>query len=190
MISPLLNEHILYKKEIEIMAKKYENYNSAYPLAYYEVGKVYAFYGTTGVCAEPATDSEVNSFAAALDEIEVDTGVKLDAIENASNVHRYYAVVVAKQDGSITVMFQNNNSDGTIGYLTKNYLVDAGCGTDGMELMPTSMATSYAVIGTKRPESTGIKHAPEGELTTGLKHDGEPSENNKVVSGLKHDGSK
>ncbi len=172
------------------MVKKYENYNSAYPLAYYEVGKVYAFYGTTGVCAEPAMDEQVNNFAVALDEIEVDTGVKLDAIKNVSNLHRYYAVVVAKQDGSITVMFQNNDSDGTIGYLTKDYLVDAGCSTDGMDLMLASTATSYAVVGTKRPESTGIKHAPEGESTTGLKHDGETLENNKVVSGVKQDGGK
>ncbi len=171
------------------MAKTHENYNSAYPLAYYEIGKVYAFYGTTGVCAEPATYAEVNNFAAVLDEIEVDTGVTDKAIANVSSLHRYYAVVVDKQEGGITVMFQNN-CDGTIGYLTKKYIVDAGCSTDGMDLMPTSISTSYAVIGTQRSESTGIKHDPEGESTTGIKHDSADLENDKVITGIKYDSSK
>lgn len=173
------------------MTQKYESYNSAYPLAYYEVGKVYAFYGTTGVCAEPAAIEQVQAFVTALDELETGAEPKPDKITDAGKLHRYYAVVVAKESNSIVVMFQNNNADGGIEYLTKSYIVDAeGCDTDGMDLMPTSGATSYCAKGTERPKATGVRHDSEGDLPTGVKADNGILKNNKAVSGLKGDDGK
>lgn len=133
------------------MTEKYENYNSLYPVAYYEIGKVYAFYGSTHVCAEAATSQQVADFKGVLEVLTADAPA--DPIGKESKLHRYYAVVVDKQPGSLIVMFKNQNN-GKSSYLIKSYIADAGCDTDGKDLMPTSAVTYYPVEGT--PGSSSV----------------------------------
>ena len=127
-----------------------QKYNSSYPLAYYEIGTVYSFYGGDSITGTPASSEIIQRYATVLNDLvsqEQENAIKpvknLEATNTGrSGLHRFYAVIVDKvksgKDVKIVVMFRNKNGD-KIEYYTKQYAVNhSGCETDGKDLMPTS----------------------------------------------------
>lgn len=129
--------------------KNIESYNSSYPLAYYEVGTVYSFYGQTSAKGTPATSVAILKYASVLNELvdeEQESAIKpvkssTTTSAGHSGMNRFYAVVIEKlksgNNAYIVVMFCNK-SGGRSEYYTKKYSVNYGCRTDGKDLMPTS----------------------------------------------------
>lgn len=132
--------------------KRIESYNSSYPLAYYEIGKVYSFYGQTTATGTPASEEQVRKYAPILDDLiysmenRKESAIKPVKGGSSSSLspigmNRFYAVVTNKvrsgKDAHIVVMLCNK-SNGETAYYTKQYAVNYGCSTDGKELMPAS----------------------------------------------------
>lgn len=118
--------------------KKYESYSAAYPLAYYELGVVYAFYGRANTSATPATADQIRKYSFALEEL---TEGNAATGKSYQMLNRYYAVVVDKVNAGtnsyITVMF-HANVNGVMGYYIRKYGVGTSCWTDSKELMQPS----------------------------------------------------
>ena len=126
--------------------KNIESYNSSYPLAYYEVGSVYSFYGKTSSKGTPATTEAIKKYASVLNALlvkEPESAIKpvRDSAEIATGrggMNRFYAVVIEKvKNGSDThiVVMLCNKYNGHSEYYTRNYSVNYGCATDGKNLM-------------------------------------------------------
>lgn len=127
--------------------KNIESYNSSYPLAYYEVGSVYSFYGHTSAKGTPATTEAIQKYAFILNELVMDEQeAAIQPVkgtnENTSvqgGLNRFYAVVIdkvkAKNSAYIVVMLCNKYNSRTE-YYTRSYSVDYGCKTDGKDSIP------------------------------------------------------
>ncbi len=134
--------------------ENYASYNSSYPLDYYDVGTIYAFYGRVGVSADVADEEYVAKYAHCLRAISADGIESIAAnalqpvVRNRPQVKssvkrdeliRFYAVVVDKEYAGgkayIVVMFCSKEN-GQREYYTKSYAVSYGCETDGKNLMP------------------------------------------------------
>ena len=152
------------------MANQYDSYNSSYPLAFYEVGTVYAFYGACKLNVEPAKVEYVKKYAQALENLEQSGSAKaIQPVAQRDNssvqikgMHRFYAVVVDKEYGhgkspKIVVMFRNGSDN--VSYLMKKYAVDHDCSTNGMDLMPVQSRTNYRTNGTSLGKVGGITRA-------------------------------
>ena len=126
-----------------------ESYNSSYPLAYYEVGTVYSFYGPASAKGTPAPSDAVQKYASLLNALVV--GEQESAIKpvkgsaatatGRGGLNRFYAVVIEKiKSGSSAkiVVMLCNKYNGKSEYYTRKYSVNHGCETDGKDLMPTS----------------------------------------------------
>lgn len=154
------------------MAKHYESYNASYPLAYYEIGTIYAFYGSNIANAKPATSDQIQRFSAILSELEeTENANAIKPVKHVGNtssgragLQRYYAVVVSKQKNSIEAMFCNSN-DGWTNYLTKRYIVSSSCSTDGKDLMPVQTKSSYDKTGNSQTKVGGITKAGKTSAT-------------------------
>lgn len=129
--------------------KNIESYNSSYPLAYYEIGAVYSFYGQVSAKGTPATTEAIQKYAPILDELVVEEhenvikpvkGVAPTA-SGRGGINRFYAVVIDKiksgPNACIVVMLCNKYN-GKAEYYTRKYSVSNGCSTDGKDLMPAS----------------------------------------------------
>lgn len=147
------------------MAKNIESYNSSYPLAYYEIGNVYAFYGFKKAKGKPASEELIKQFSSVLwdlelyEESDVIKPVKSEKmVTKSSHLNRFYAVVVGKEDNKIIVMFRNVDN-GHVSFLTRAYAVSYGCETDGKDLMPTSLSTNISGIRGNVSKIGGITYA-------------------------------
>lgn len=129
--------------------KNIENYNSSYPLAYYEEGTVYSFYGQASAKGIPAPTDAIQKYASLLDTLiaEEQTSaikpVKASATTSTgrSGLNRFYAVVIEKiksGNSAYIVVMLCNKCNGKTEYYTRKYSVNHGCTTDGRDLMPTS----------------------------------------------------
>lgn len=126
-----------------------ESYNSSYPLAYYEVGAIYSFYGQMSAKGTPATSDAIRKYASALDALfveERESAIKpvresAATVAGSGGLNRFYAVVIEKiksgNNAYIVVMLCNKHN-GKYEYYTRKYSVSHGCATDGKDLMPTS----------------------------------------------------
>lgn len=126
-----------------------ESYNSSYPLAYYEVGMVYSFYGQASAKGTPATADSIQKYASVLNTLvveEQESAIKpIKGISATSagrgGMNRFYAVVIDKvKSGSSAciVVMLCNKYNGKSEYYTRKYSVNHGCATDGKDLMPPS----------------------------------------------------
>lgn len=144
------------------MSEKIESYNASYPLAYYDIGTVYSFYGRPILTGKYASAEYIRKYSAmllSLTEREKNNAIKPVSSSSKSNskhlLERYYAVVVDKINNKtpkIEVMFIANN-DGHYEYLLRSYIVSKGCATDGIDLMPVSSTAS----GKNLKENAGSK---------------------------------
>lgn len=142
----------LNKEKRKIMITNIESYNSSYPLAYYEIGKVYIFYGKKTSIGEVATSDQIKMYSSVLKELdEKEDSSIIKAVKNirtsekefSRSFNRFYAVVVDKINGKnpkIVVMFLNRGGEET--FLIRSYAVNFGCNTDGMDLMPVSTSVN------------------------------------------------
>ena len=169
--------------------ENYASYNSSYPLDYYEVGTVYAFYGRVGVSADVADEEYVAQYAHCLRAINVEDmesgvanalqpvvrnrpGVKISV--NSNELIRFYAVVVDKEYAGgkayIVVMFCSKDN-GQREYYTKSYAVSYGCETDGKNLMPVK--DSFSIKSKVRKKAGNITKAESskkvGSVTKAVK---------------------
>lgn len=129
--------------------KNIESYNSSYPLAYYEEGTVYSFYGQASAKGTPAPVDAIQKYASHLNALIVEeqkSAIKpvkgsATTATGRGGLNRFYAVVIEKiKSGSsayIVVMLCNKCNSKTE-YYTRKYSVNHGCTTDGRDLMPTS----------------------------------------------------
>lgn len=132
------------------MAKHYENYNASYPLAYYEIGTIYGFYGSNSSNAKLATPDQIRKFSSILNELEENENANVikpvrnngESVRKKSKLQRYYAVVIEKKQNSIVAMFRNSDN-GKNSFLIKRYIVSSSCSTDGKDLMPVQTSSSY-----------------------------------------------
>lgn len=129
--------------------KNIESYNSSYPLAYYEIGTVYSFYGQASAKGTPAAEDQISKYASILNDLVVEEQASaIKPVKNAASksigagrMNRFYAVVTDKvksgNNAHIVVMLCNKYN-GRSEYYTRKYSVNYGCATDGKDLMPTS----------------------------------------------------
>ena len=126
-----------------------ESYNSSYPLAYYEVGTVYSFYGQAFAKGTPAPSDAVQKYASLLNALvaeEQESAIKpvkgyAATATGRGGLNRFYAVVIEKiksGSGAYIVVMLCNKHNGKSEYYTRKYSVNHGCATDGKDLMPTS----------------------------------------------------
>lgn len=148
--------------------KKYESYAASYPLAYYELGTIYSFYGQASSTGTPATAEQIRKYSPVLQELEADEstangayGAAATASRSNCAIGRYYAVVVDKVNAGsnsyIVVMLCNKNN-GRTDYYTRKYAVNSSCFTDSKNLMQPSTHLSFS--NNKKPvekTSTGTK---------------------------------
>lgn len=129
--------------------KNIESYNSSYPLAYYEVGTVYSFYGQVSAKGTPATTDLIQKYASVLNALVVDKQensikpVKSTSATSTSRsgMNRFYAVVIDKVkcgSSAYIVVMLCNKYNGRSEYYTRKYSVNYGCATDGKDLMTAS----------------------------------------------------
>ncbi len=122
------------------MASKIEEDKASYPLAFYEIGTVYSFYGHPKIGSKLASDDQIKRFASTLKAGGQEKLAQMAKYVSGGNssfenerLNRYYAVVVNKVNTSspmIEVMF-NAKVDGHDEYALKSYIVNKGCFTDG-----------------------------------------------------------
>lgn len=126
-----------------------ESYNSAYPLAYYEVGTVYSFYGHASAKGTPATVDSIQKYESVLNTLvgeEQKNAIKPVKGTSASStgrggMNRFYAVVIEKVksgNSAYIVVMLCNKYNGKSEYYTRKYSVNHGCATDGKDLMAPS----------------------------------------------------
>lgn len=126
-----------------------EPYKSTYPLAYYDIGTVYSFYGRRESTWDTAPEVYVKQYAHLLNKLEdeeksnVIKAVRVRE-ENFTSLIRYYGVVVEKASGSydsIKVMVLSEIYGRRI-YLIRSYVVGRmsteAITTDGKDLMAVS----------------------------------------------------
>lgn len=156
--------------------KNIARYNSSYPLDYYKIGTVYAFYARAGISGDVASDKYVDAYAKYLADLpEVENTANLsNAAGNVlkpvirhreamtigvDGLVRFYAVVVDKIHGAhgnnIVVMFCNHDG-GNNAYYTKQYVVSSSCETDGKELMPVKKSLNFNVSPKPKSKVGGI----------------------------------
>lgn len=136
--------------------KKYESYAASYPLAYYELGTIYSFYGQTNSTGTLATAEQIRKYASVLQELEADESTINGVYNNSTTatagrpsgaIGRYYAVVVDKVNAGsnsyIVVMLCNKNN-GRTDYYTRKYAVNSSCFTDSKNLMQPSTHLSFS----------------------------------------------
>lgn len=152
-----------------------EPYKSTYPLAYYEIGTVYSFYGRRETVGNIALDTYVKNFAYLLDQLEKEE--RTAAIKSVgargnkeSSMIRFYGVVIEKTNGvspTITVMILNRKNGHKI-YQTKSYTVGRNTAnaitTDGKNLMTATVRADIKINGNIFSENvtgsvTGITRA-------------------------------
>jgi len=153
-----------------------ESYNSSYPLAYYEVGTVYSFYGQGSAKGNPAPSDAIQKYASLLNELVVEEQeraikpVKGSATATGrGGLNRFYAVVIEKiksDSSAYIVVMLCNKHNGQFEYYTRKYSVNHGCVTDGKDLMPTS---AYLDFESKISGKVGgITLAGKGEKVGGV----------------------
>ena len=157
--------------------KNIENYNSSYPLAYYEEGTVYSFYGQASAKGTPAPTDAIKKYASYLNALiaeEQTSAIKpvkdsATTVTGRSGLNRFYAVVIEKiKSGSnayIVVMFCNK-CNGKTEYYTRKYSVNHGCTTDGRDLM--SISTHLDFESKISGKVGGITLAGKGEKIGGV----------------------
>ena len=100
-----------------------DSYNSAYPLAYYEIGTPYMFYrAAPPQHGNEASADQVKKYAPVLKKTSDDVG---SAYCFSKRFKRYIGVVVGKntEQNTIEVMFQAKK-DGKTVYFTTKYIVN------------------------------------------------------------------
>ena len=157
--------------------KNIESYNSSYPLAYYEVGTVYSFYGQVSAKGTPATSEAIQKYASVLNELvaeEQESAIKpvkgsATTSSGRSGMNRFYAVVTEKvKSGSSAyiVVMLCNKYNGRSEYYTRKYSVNHGCATDGKDLMPASAHLGFE--SKNAGKVGGITLAGKGEKVGGI----------------------
>lgn len=173
--------------------KNIESYNSSYPLAYYEVGTLYSFYGQASAKGTPATSDAIQKYASVLNALVIEEQesaikpVKGSAVTatGRGGLNRFYAVVIEKiKSGSnayIVVMLCNKHN-GRSEYYTRMYSVNHGCATDGKDLMPTSAHLDFeSKISGK---VGGITLAGKGEKVGGVTRANDKNTSSSSVGGI------
>lgn len=156
------------------MAKKIESYNASYPAAYYEIGKLYAFYANGNAKGSPASEKQIQRFSSALKSLEecqssnaiqpVKGGLLNEPPLRKGNLTRYYAVVIEKNPTNIEVMFLNKDGEKE-SFLTRKYTVNGSATTDGKDLMAPSTHTNVSgVEGTERKIGGITKSGSDGKI--------------------------
>ena len=173
--------------------KNIESYNSSYPLAYYEVGTVYSFYGQASAKGTPAPSDAIQKYASILNALvaeEQESAIKpvkgsATTAIGRGGLNRFYAVVIEKiKSGSsayIVVMLCNKHN-GKSEYYTRKYSVNHGCATDGKDLMPTSAHLDFeSKISGK---VVGITLACKGEKVGGVTRANDKNTSTTSVGGI------
>lgn len=181
--------------------KKYDSYAASYPLAYYELGTIYSFYGQASSTGTPATADQIRKYASVLQELEADDstfignyGTKLSAGHTNGAIGRYYAVVVDKvnagKDSHIVVMLCNKGN-GRTEYYTRKYAVNSSCFTDSKNLMQPSTHLNFSTNRKISPQPTvstkvgGITKAETSKKVGGItRADSEVKETSTSVGGI------
>lgn len=139
--------------------KNYESYVASYPLAYYDLGTIYSFYGhkdanIRNITTLQATPDQIKKYAPILQEMEVDQINLKEKMSGFSGCYkdildRYYAVIVDKVSAGpnsyITAMFCNK-ADGKLEYYTRKYAVDSMCLTDAQNYLPIAAHLNYSFM--------------------------------------------
>ena len=154
-----------------------DSYNSSYPLAYYEIGTVYSFYGQASAKGTPAPADAIQKYAHVLNALVTEEqGSAIKPVKESgssavgfSGVNRFYAVVIDKarfgKQAYIVVMLCNKYN-GRSEYYTRKYSVNFGCATDGKDLMPASSYLGFeSKIGGK---VGGVTLAGKGSKVGGI----------------------
>ena len=157
--------------------KNIESYNSSYPLAYYEVGMVYSFYGQASAKGTPASSDSIQKYAPTLDALVIEElesaikPVKGTAATSAGRggMNRFYAVVIDKVragNSAYIVVMLCNKYNGKSEYYTRKYSVNYGCATDGKDLVPVSTHLGFeSKINSK---IGGVTRVTEGNKVGGI----------------------
>lgn len=177
------------------MAEKIESYQGSYPLAYYEIGTVYSFYGHPTVAGKYATEDQIRRYSGVLRDLEqkeerqaikpVKGGT---ASSSNARMRRYYAVVVNKISGSspkIEVMFIVK-VDGHNEYGIKSYAVSHRTTTDGRDLMAVSTSVDGSNLHGKRASGRvgGITLDKGGKKKGGITLDAGQWTTGKGIGGI------
>lgn len=181
--------------------KKYDSYAASYPLAYYELGTIYSFYGQASSTGTPATADQIRKYSSVLQELEADDstfignyGTKLSTSHTNGAIGRYYAVVVDKvnagKDSYIVVMLCNKDN-GRTEYYTRKYAVNSSCFTDSKNLMQPSTHLSFSTNKKTSQQTTmsakvgGITKAETSKKVGGItRADSEVKETSTSVGGI------
>ena len=181
--------------------RKYDSYAASYPLAYYELGTIYSFYGQTSLTGTPATAGQILKYSSILQELEADDSSFMGSYSTKSStgqtngaIGRYYAVVVDKvnagKDSYIVVMLCNKNN-GRTEYYTRKYAVNSSCFTDSKNLMQPSTHLSFSTNKNVSQQSTvsakvgGITKAETSKKVGGItRADSEVKETSTSVGGI------
>lgn len=135
-----------------------EPYKSTYPIAYYDIGTVYSFYGRRECAGAIAPEMYVKQYAYLLDQLEdEESNNVIKSVqtrgEKSTSMIRYYGVVVDKSSDSypsIKVMTLNIK-DGCKIYQIKSYSVGRknteAISTDGKNLMTASAKADIEITG-------------------------------------------
>ena len=152
-----------------------DSYNSSYPLAYYDIGTVYSFYGQPSQKGTPAAEAQVRRYASVLNQLnEKKTASAIQPVgkvEEKEKLNRFYAVVVDKRHMSgkafIQVMYCNIYV-GRTQYYTKYYAVNTDCLTNDKNLMPVSSHLEFAEDAGAKVKTGGITLAGKENRTGGI----------------------
>lgn len=181
--------------------KKYDSYAASYPLAYYELGTIYSFYGQASSTGTPADADQIRKYSSILQELEADDstfvgnhGAKPSTSQTNSAIGRFYAVVVDKviagNNSHIVVMLCNKNN-GRTEYYTRKYAVNSSCFTDSKNLMQPSTHLSFSTDKKNFQQPTtgtkvgGITKAETSKKVGGItRADSETKETSTSVGGI------
>lgn len=176
------------------MAQRIESYKGSYPLAYYEVGTVYSFYGTNNNIGTYATNDQIRRYSGVLRELDQEYSANVikpvssgNSKSNGGHLNRYYGVVVNKLNEytpKIEVMYIVN-VNGHREYGVKRYAVSRSVTTDGKDIMPISTALDGKnLTGKDGVQRAGGITLDEGERKGGITLDEVAHRRGKGVGGI------
>lgn len=173
--------------------KNIDSYNSSYPLAFYDIGEIYSFYGNNNTQGKPANEDAINKYSKLLVDMTETTKSALKPISDVSvsNVNtrtfdRFYGVVVGKnpKNNYIEVLFCNLDGDNYT-FFTRKYSVNHGCALDGKDILRPKASLSISEEKENAIEKIGgITKAESNNRSGGITRAENENSNSSSIGGI------